>query len=175
MAQHVFSRLNVRRRGVQRTAGTGRFLERRFLLGGLHEPGPLRRRVRPKNLHLRYIARHFIDVAQTHDSPPVTRLRKTDGSLVAELAKSDTTGWQKLRLKPVELLTFKAADGVTDLHGMLHFPSDFRPDVKHPLLVSVYAGPETTGANETFTVPNRLTEFGFLVATFDSRSASGRC
>jgi dipeptidyl-peptidase-4 len=42
------------------------------------------------------------------------------------------------------------------------------------VLVSVYAGPETTGAAERFTTPNALTEYGFLVATFDSRSASGR-
>src|SRR5205085_4033143 len=30
------------------------------------------------------------------------------------------------------------------------------------------------GARETFTTPNPLTEYGFLVATLDSRSAAGR-
>ncbi len=118
--------------------------------------------------------RHFIDAAQTHDSPPVTRLRRADGSVVVELAKSDLTNFKKAGLKKVELFTFKAADGKTDLYGMLHLPSNFRPDVKHPLLVNVYAGPETAGARETFTMPDRLTEYGFLVATLDSRSASGR-
>jgi len=117
---------------------------------------------------------HFIDVAQTHDSAPATCLRKADGTVIAQLAESDLSGFERLHLKRVELLKFKAADGATDLYGMLHYPSDFRPDVKHPLIVSVYAGPETTGANETFTLPNRLTELGFLYATFDSRSASGR-
>jgi dipeptidyl-peptidase-4 len=57
---------------------------------------------------------------------------------------------------------------------MLHFPSNFSPWKKYPLLVDVYAGPGTAGAHETFTMPNSLTEFGFLYATFDSRSASGR-
>jgi dipeptidyl-peptidase-4 len=38
----------------------------------------------------------------------------------------------------------------------------------------VYAGPETSGATEIFSIPNDLTEFGFLVATFDSRTANGR-
>ena len=117
---------------------------------------------------------HFIDVAQTHDEPPGTRLVNADGKLVAELAKSDLTKFKKIGLKHVELFKFKAADGVTDLYGMLHFPSDFWPGRKYPLLVSVYAGPETVGARETFTLPNSLTEFGFLVATLDSRSASGR-
>jgi dipeptidyl-peptidase-4 len=118
--------------------------------------------------------RHFIDVAQTHDSPPVTRLMDADGKLVDELAKSDMTRFKQLGLKPVELLKFKAADGETDLYGMLHFPSNFKAYRKYPLLVSVYAGPDTVGARETFTLPNALTECGFLVATFDARSAGGR-
>ncbi len=40
--------------------------------------------------------------------------------------------------------------------------------------MSVYAGPATNGARETFTLPNALTEYGFLVVTLDSRSAAGR-
>jgi len=40
--------------------------------------------------------------------------------------------------------------------------------------VSVYAGPATGGAHETFTVPSSFTEYGFLYASFDSRSANGR-
>src|SRR6185295_12051963 len=90
------------------------------------------------------------------------------------LAESDMTKFHKLGLQPVELFQFKAADGITDLYGMLHFPSNFKPFKRYPLLVSVYAGPATTGARETFTLPNALTEYGFLLATFDSRSASGR-
>jgi dipeptidyl-peptidase 4 len=119
-------------------------------------------------------AQHFIDVAQTHDTPPTTVLREAEGKLLATLAKSDLTRFKKLGLKPVELLQFKAADGATDLYGMLHFPSDFHAHRQYPLLVSVYAGPATVGAGERFTLPEALTEFGFLVATFDSRSASGR-
>jgi len=126
------------------------------------------------NVDLAPDGQHFIDVAQTHDTPPVTVLRDAEGRLVAELARSDLRRFKELRLKPVELLKFKAADGDADLYGMLHFPSDFRPRRKYPLLVSVYAGPATAGARETFTLPNALTEMGFLVATFDSRSASGR-
>ncbi len=118
--------------------------------------------------------KHYIDVAQTHDTPPVTRLMRNDGTSLAEIARSDLRRFYEIGLKRVERFQFKAADGKTDLHGMLHFPSNFRPDVKHPLLISVYAGPATTGARETFTMPNVLTEFGFLVATLDSRSASGR-
>lgn len=118
--------------------------------------------------------RHFIDTAQTHDSPPVTSLMDAEGKKIAELAKSDLTEFDKLNYRRVELLKFKAADGATDLYGMLHLPSNLDPQKKYPLLVSVYAGPDTVGASETFAIPNALTEFGFLVASFDSRTASGR-
>jgi len=117
---------------------------------------------------------HFVDIVQTHEVPPVTRLMDADGGLVEELARSDTNKFTRLGLRTVELIEFKAADGQTDLYGMLHKPSNFNPHHKYPLLVSVYAGPATTGARETFTLPNAWTELGFLVASFDSRSASGR-
>ncbi|MCC6126509.1 MAG: DPP IV N-terminal domain-containing protein [Pirellulales bacterium] len=118
--------------------------------------------------------KHFIDTAQTHDRPPVTSLMDAEGKKIAELAASDLADYDKLGLRRVELLKFKAADGKTDLYGMLHVPSNFDPRNKYPLLVSVYAGPETVGAHETFMLPNPLTECGFLVASFDSRTASGR-
>jgi dipeptidyl-peptidase-4 len=118
--------------------------------------------------------KHFIDVIQTHDSPPQTRLVDADGKVVTELAKSDTSRFEKLGLKRVEMFKFKAADGQTQLDGMLHFPSNFDPSRKYPLLLSVYGGPATNGARETFTLPNPLTEYGFLVATLDARSAAGR-
>lgn len=118
--------------------------------------------------------RYFIDVAQRHDTPPFTRLMSSDGNQIEELAKSDTSKFDQLGLKRVELITYKAADGATELHGLLHKPSNFDPGKKYPLLVSVYAGPATNGARETFTLPSQLTEYGFLVATLDSRSAGGR-
>jgi dipeptidyl-peptidase-4 len=136
-----------------------------------------RRLTDPALNHLVNIApdgRHFVDIAQSHDTPPVTRLMDGDGKWIADLAKSDVTKFEQLGLKRVELITYKAADGVTELHGLLHFPSNFDAAKKYPLLVSVYGGPATNGARETFMTPNPLTEYGFLVATLDSRSAAGR-
>ncbi|MFN7945283.1 MAG: DPP IV N-terminal domain-containing protein [Blastocatellia bacterium] len=118
--------------------------------------------------------KHFIDIAQTHDTPPVMRLVDGDGKVIEELGKSDTAKFDQLGLRRVELFKFRAADGVTELYGLLHRPSNFDPNKKYPLLVSVYAGPETNGARENFTLPNPLTEYGFLFATIDSRSAGGR-
>jgi dipeptidyl-peptidase 4 len=126
------------------------------------------------NIDLAPDGKHFIDVAQTHDTPPVTRLVDDDGKVLQQLAESDTSKFDQLGLRRVELITYKAADGKTDLHGMLHFPSNFDPTRKYPLLVSVYGGPATNAAREVFMTPNPITEYGFLVASLDSRSASGR-
>src|SRR5262249_20394102 len=118
--------------------------------------------------------KHFVDVAQTHDIPPFTRLMDADGKAIADLAKSDMTKFDQLGFKKQELIKYKAADGQTGLNGLLSFPSNFDPSKKYPMLVTVYAGPDTNGAHETFSLPNPLSEYGFLVASLDSRSVAGR-
>jgi len=117
--------------------------------------------------------KYFVDVAQTHDTPPVTRLIDSDGKVVAELAKSDTTKFDQLGLEKVEMFTYTAADGKTQLHGLIHFPSNFDPSKKYPALASVYGGPASTATSERFALPNTTTEYGFLVLTLDSRAVPG--
>lgn len=131
----------------------------------------------PAFLHTVTIApdnKHFIDVYQTHDQAPATRLLDEQGKVVAELSKSDMARWDELKLKKIERFNFKTYDGTAELQGILHFPSNFDPSKKYPLLLSVYGGPNTSGARETFGAPNMLTEYGFLVAQVDARSLSGR-
>jgi dipeptidyl-peptidase-4 len=118
----------------------------------------------------------FVDVYQTHDTPPATRVvDATTGKPVAEVAKSDTTKFDQLGLKKAEMFTYTAADGKTTLRGMISFPSNFDPAKKYPALVSVYGGP-AAGSNvsrETFVMPNPTAEYGFLVLNLDSRAAPG--
>jgi len=118
--------------------------------------------------------KYFVDVAQTHNIPPVTNLLNVKGKVVSEIASSDLSRFNELGLELNELFTFKADDGVTDLYGVLSKPSNFDPSKSYPLLIGVYAGPNTNGANERFSVGNPLTEYGFMVARLDSRSANGR-
>ncbi len=119
---------------------------------------------------------HFIDVYQTHNTPPATRLvDASSGAVVAEIVKSDVSKFTELGLKKPELFTYKAADGTTTLRGLLQFPSTFDPSKTYPALVSVYGGPEFANntARETFVTPNPLTEHGFLFLTLDSRAIPG--
>ena len=118
--------------------------------------------------------KYFVDVAQTHDIPPFTQLVNDKGQPVSQLAASDMTKFNELGLKKVEVFTFTSADGETELHGTLHFPSNFDLNNKYPLILSNYGGPATNAFRENFTTPSSLTEYGFLVANIDGRNAAGK-
>lgn len=137
-----------------------------------------RRLTDPAFMHMVSLApdgKSFVDVVQTHDVAPATRLLDVNGKLIAELATSDLTKFEQLGLKKVELFTYLAADGKTMLHGMISFPSKFDPTRKYPVLVPVYGGPASASntSSERFTAPNPLSEYGFLVVNLDSRAAPG--
>ncbi len=118
---------------------------------------------------------HIVDVYETHDIPPATRLLDASGRVVADLASSDMTRYKALGFRKAEMFTYLAADGKTTLHGLISFPSTFDPSKKYPALVAVYGGPASAGltARETFVAPNPLAEYGFLVVNLDSRAAPG--
>lgn len=119
--------------------------------------------------------KYFIDTVETIDMPPVTKLiEASNGKAVDILATSDTTKFDELRLRKTERFKFTAADGKTTCYGYLMKPSDFDPAKKYPLLVSVYGGPGSGGGSDRFTLPNPISEMGFLVAWIDGRGTSGR-
>jgi dipeptidyl-peptidase-4 len=118
--------------------------------------------------------KYFVDVSQTHNIAPFTNLMDRKGNIVANLAKSDMAEFNNLGLKTVEVFTFTSADGETMLHGVLHFPSNFDPNKQYPLILANYGGPATNAFRETFTYPNSLTEYGFLVVSVDGRNTAGR-
>jgi dipeptidyl-peptidase-4 len=80
----------------------------------------------------------------------------------------------ELGLKKVEVFTFTSADGITQLNGVIHYPSNFNPAKKYPVILSNYGGPATNEFRETFTYPDALTEYGFLLLNIDGRNAAGR-
>jgi len=120
-------------------------------------------------------AKYFVDVAETHDQAPATRVMDANGKTVAELSRTDLARFNELGLKKVEMYAFTAADGKTTLHGMLSYPSNFDPSKKYPVLLTVYGGPASASntATERFQVPSALTEYGFIVLNLDSRATPG--
>lgn len=118
--------------------------------------------------------KYFVDIEQTHDQPPVSRLRDATGKLITTIAISDLSKFDALNLKKAEDFTFTAADGRTQLHAQIQFPSKFDPAKTYPMLVSVYGGPGSTGLSENFVMPAPLGELGFLVLKVDARTNAGR-
>jgi dipeptidyl-peptidase-4 len=119
--------------------------------------------------------RYIVDVEQTHDTPPITRLIDSTGRVVGEMARADAGALEKVGLHKVEEFSFLSADGKTRLHGMLTFPSNFDPSKKYPVLLGVYGGPNfpAQGVSESFKIPSTLTEFGFLMLALDTRATKG--
>lgn len=126
------------------------------------------------NVILSPTGNHFIDIAQTHNIPPFMNLVDAKGKVVAEILKRDLNEFNELGFKTVETFEFTSADGETRLHGMIHFPSQFDPSKKYPLILSNYGGPGVNAFTETFRLPSAITEFGFLVVNIDGRNVGGR-
>ena len=119
-------------------------------------------------------AKHFVDVAETHDQPPVTRLVDANGRIEGEITHTDMTKFEQLGLKKLEMYSYQTSDGQATLHGIISYPSNFDPNKKYPVLVSVYGGPAVTNStSERFGAPSALTEFGFIVLQVEARTNPG--
>ncbi len=124
---------------------------------------------------------YFIDTFSTINTPPITRLYNTDGALIKEL-ETNTRLVQTLQeydLPEFELLTVKAADGETDLHGYLLKPDNLDASEPYPLLIFTYGGPGVQVVHDAWQGMFGLwhqymaTEHGFIVVCFDNRGAAG--
>jgi dipeptidyl-peptidase-4 len=119
-------------------------------------------------------AKHFVDVAETHDQPSVTRLVDMQGTVDGEIARTDISKFDQLGLKKLELYSYQTSDGQATLHGLISYPSNFDPAKKYPVLVSVYGGPGVANStSERFGVPSALTELGFIVLQVEARTNPG--
>jgi dipeptidyl-peptidase-4 len=113
---------------------------------------------------------YFVDTEQTVNMPPRVTLRDLSGrpvSLIDESRVPDS-------LHPTHRVLFTAADGKTQCYGSLQFPADFDPAKRYPVLIDIYAGPESGGHSERFAYLDPKTNFGFIRASFAVRGSSGR-
>jgi len=122
---------------------------------------------------------YFVDTYSRVDQPPVTVLRGTDsGRVIRTLAEADAeqlrdTGWE-----PPEPFKATAADGDTDLYGVLWRPSDFDPDEAYPVIEQIYTGPHDFHVPKTFAAyrsqAQAIAELGFVVVMVDGRGTGRR-
>ncbi len=124
--------------------------------------------------------RWFVDTHSTPNRAPVTVLRSPDGAVIMTVQESDASRYMELANGFPEPFTVKARDGVTDLYGLLHRPSDFDPAQRYPVIVYIYPGPQVGSiGSRQFTATPRgdaraLAELGFIVMQLDAFGTPGR-
>jgi dipeptidyl-peptidase 4 len=121
---------------------------------------------------------YFVDNYSRPDLPGESVLRRTkDGSEVRVLEKTDVSALEKKGWKLPEPFKGKAADGTTELYGLIWRPSNFDPAKKYPIVEHVYTGPQDFFVPKTFGGMLRLqsvAELGFMVVMIDGRGTTGR-
>ncbi|HEY5392397.1 MAG TPA: DPP IV N-terminal domain-containing protein, partial [Hanamia sp.] len=76
--------------------------------------------------------KYFIDSYSKPDVPPVTVLRKSDGKMILTLAKTDVSRLEAKGWKPPVPFKVKAADGETEIYGLMFSPTHLDPQKKYP-------------------------------------------
>ncbi len=124
---------------------------------------------------------YFVVIKTRVDMAPITELRRRDGSLAMIVAETDVSGlpegWQWP--EPVHML---AADGETDIYGVIFRPSDFDPEKTYPVIDVAFTNPFYSavpkGAFGIDTIVGyfymsaaALAELGFIVTMIDGRGS----
>jgi dipeptidyl aminopeptidase/acylaminoacyl peptidase len=120
----------------------------------------------------------FVDNYSRPDLPGEAVLRRTkDGSEVRVLEKTDASELLKTGWKFAEPFQGKAADGTTDLYGLIWRPSNFDSAKKYPIIEFVYTGPQWFFVPKSFASTlwlQSMAELGFVVVMVDGRGTAGR-
>lgn len=127
--------------------------------------------------------RVFTDVHSTVGEPVATDLRSAaDGRVIARLGAMDVGRLKETGWVPPEEYTVKAADGVTDLWGVMYKPADFDPKKKYPVIEWIYGGPQIVWCARNFSTPElkqqslaqALAQLGYVVVCLDARGTPER-
>lgn len=122
---------------------------------------------------------YFLDTHSNIDRRPRVDLRRTDGTFVMTVSEADDSAWLSLKLPQPEPFVAKAADGKTDLHGLIYKPFDFDPTRKYPVIDYIYNGPQTTWVTRNYNgaggaLPSALSQLGYITLVVDGRGTTER-
>lgn len=122
---------------------------------------------------------YFIDNYSQPNVPQISVMRDLNGKLITELGRTDisrlvATGWKAP--DPVEL---KAADGKTDIYGLVFTPTNMDPSKKYPVIDYIYPGPQGGSVGSWSFSASRgdhqaLAELGFIVVVIEGTSNPNR-
>ena len=118
-------------------------------------------------------ARFVVDNYSRVNTIPTAVLLDNQGNKVMDLQESDFSQLFANGYKFPELFTVKAADGVTDLYGVMYKPFNFDSTKVYPIVDYVYPGPQVEAVYYPFTRmsprTDRLAQAGFIVISVGQR------
>jgi len=122
---------------------------------------------------------YFVDTYSRADLPTVSVVRRAaDGTVTQELERADVSRLQAIGWKAPEPFKAKAADGRTDLYGLIWRPTDFDPKKKYPVIENIYTGPHGAFVPKTFAAyrhqQQAIAELGFITVFVDGRGTAYR-
>ena len=119
--------------------------------------------------------KYFIDDFSRVDTAPKSILLDDQGATLETLETTDVKRLLDAGFKYPETFHVKAADGVTDLYGVMYKPFDFDSSRKYPIIEYVYPGPQTESVTKSFSPKNQsfaLAQLGFIVIEVGNRGGS---
>ncbi|MEM1246003.1 MAG: prolyl oligopeptidase family serine peptidase [Acidobacteriota bacterium] len=121
--------------------------------------------------------RFYLDTHSTTHRLPMTELRRADGELLAVLSRGGLP--DGTHFVPPEHFTAKAADGVTELYGVLLKPANFDPERRYPVIENIYGGAFVTYVPHSFDsgtpwYGDLLFDAGYVEVVIDARGTPGR-
>ena len=121
--------------------------------------------------------KYFVDSYSRVDMEPRFTLKDNNGRvIIKDLAKVDIRRAYEMGWRAPERFVVKAADGLTDLHGIMWKPADFDPNKKYPIISSVYPGPFFEYVSTSFSLDDsynmKLAQIGFIVVSMGHRGGS---
>ena len=118
-------------------------------------------------------AKFVVDNYSRIDTVPVCALLDNAGNKVMDIQESDFSQLFANGYKFPELFKVKAADGITDLYGVMYKPFDFDSTKVYPIVDYVYPGPQVEAVYYPFTRmsvrTDRLAQAGFIVISVGQR------
>ncbi|TMI63574.1 MAG: S9 family peptidase [Bacteroidetes bacterium] len=122
---------------------------------------------------------YFIDTYSKPDVPSVSVLRDINGKQIAELEKTDVSRLKATGWKPPTPVTLKAADGKTDIYGLMFTPTNLDSKAKYPVVNYIYPGPQGGSVGGwSFSAARgdhqALAELGFVVVVIEGTGNPGR-
>ena len=126
--------------------------------------------------HLMHMDKYFKYVVNNYsrvNTVPKTALYDNRGNKIMDLEESDFSQLNLAGYKFPEPFKVKAADGVTDLYGIIYKPFDFDSTKVYPVINYVYPGPQQEGTYFRYIPMNprtdRLAQAGFIVVCVGHR------